>query len=62
MSEISAGFDEGYEEGKLIAQIDVAIKLVAANEDKLLEELIQEGTLTEYQRQQALLYIRLGIK
>lgn len=58
------GYEEGYEEGKHIGRIEFIIHLLKSKKDetiKYVDEEIQDGTFTEYQKQQALFYIRMGI-
>ena len=52
----SAEFNEGYEEGKLIGRLECIIDLLKsenAEDVNLLDELIQDGVNTEFQKEQA---------
>lgn len=57
-------FDEGYREGKIIGKLDVIINMLKSNDseaDECIDMCIQSGITTEFMRQQALFYIRMGI-
>ncbi len=58
------GFEKGFEEGKIIGRIELISNMLKSEDDEAietLEALIRDRIFTEYQKQQALLYIRLGI-
>lgn len=61
----SEQYYKGYSEGKIFAEIDMMSRVLKSTNEETKEEvdeLIRDGVFTEYDRQQALFYIRLGIR
>ena len=65
MGRKSEEYEMGYCEGIILGQIYLMSMMLQSTDEEMeeeLDELIRKGVFSEYDRQQALFYIRLGIR
>lgn len=63
MNTWNQNYNEGYAQGRLEAKIELAMECIINPKSfhHTMDEMIARGTFTEFQRQQALFYLRLDI-